>query len=327
MKYLKSFNLPVKLAISASILIALTMRMDTDIFGQMANHFKASAWFYATLLIMAQCVLLSLRWQYLLNTGKTHLTFLQSLQVNLTSQLANLIFITSIGGMVARIALSVQSGATLFKSIIATAFDRVMTLSALLLLSAMFMPGLGEYVDSKTFTTLATYISTFIITMFLFAPLFINFVLLRLPQMAKLKGRMRYGFRYLKVTINKPLLCGKIVLTSLAAQACFFLSVIVLAQASGADLTMLQMMTVLPMVVLVSSLPISIGGWGIREGAFVYGFGLLGVPMEISFLISIQVGLIGMLTTVLLGMPSLMTSNIRLAPLSFMKENLARLRF
>ncbi len=312
MSFFKSLNFPVKLAISLSILAILAMRInqkDDAIMSNILAQFHASAWLYATLLMLCQMILLSARWQMLLNLGKRHLTFPQALQINLTSQLANLVLITSIGGMVARIALSVQHGATIFKSLIATIFDRLMTLSALLVLSAAFLPNLWHYVDNQTFHTLSVYISAFIVMMFLFAPLFLNLVVFRLPQTARLKGRYRYGLRYLRVLINNPALCAKLALLSLTAQGAFFLAVFALVHSSGAGIDFWQMMIVLPVISLVAALPISIGGWGVREGAYVYGLGLLGVPLEISFLISVQVGLVSMLTTMLGGIPSLMTSD------------------
>lgn len=330
MKRFKNLNTPIKLAISLSILALLAMRIqqkDHNILSEIATHIHASAWAYAILFMMAQFILLSLRWQFLLNIGKRHLNFTDALKINLTSQLANLIFITSVGGILARIALSVQHGATIFKTLIATAFDRLLTLSALLLLSAIFIPNLSRYVDNQTFSALVGYLSVFILVMFLFGPLFFNTVVLRLPHISRLKGRMRYGLRYLRILLNKPLLLGKIVLVSIVGQTAFFLAVFALVYSSGADIDFWQMMIVLPVVSLIAALPISIGGWGVREGAYVYGFGLLGVPIEVAFLISVQVGLISMLATVLAGLPSLMTSNLEVSRLSTMKDSLSKVRF
>ncbi len=330
MKYFKNLNLPVKLIVSVSILVALIVRLDPgkgDLFSDMASHFHASAWAWATLFLLLQFVLLSFRWEFLLNIGKRHMSLVDAIQINLTSQLANLVFITSIGGMLARIALSVQHGASIFKTLIATVFDRLMTLCALLLLAAIFLPGLDKHVDNQTFTTFSTYISVFVVTMFVFAPLFLNLVVFRLPQTARLKGRMRYGVRYLKILLNNPILLGKVIIVSLTAQMGLFLAVYCLAKSTGANIGFIDLMTVLPVISIIASLPISIGGWGVREGAFVYGLGLLGVPMETAFLISVQVGLIGMLSTVVAGLPSLMTSNFQIGGLSSFREKLAHIKF
>ncbi len=323
---MKNLGFFLKLLISASILTALFLRADEHALADMARHFHASAWLYAILFIAGQSLLLALRWQYLLNLGKRHITYLQSVQVNLVSQLANLVFITSVGGVVARVALSMQYGASFFKSLIATVFDRLMTLSALLVFAALFLPGLSDVVDGRTYGALAWYIGIFIITLFVFAPLFLNAVFFRLPAVRGLKGKMRYGVRYLKILTNHPLLLIKFIAVSLIAQLGLFAALYALSVASGVELSFWQMMTILPVIAFVSALPISIGGWGVREGAFVYGLGLFGVPMETAFLISVQAGLISMLTTILLGLPSLMTFRFEGETLTSFRAGLARIR-
>lgn len=326
MKKLKNFNLPLKLAISITIMAVLFFRMDPHVISNMVEHFKAAAWGYAILFLMAQLLLLSLRWEILINVGKKHIGFVDALHINLTSQLANLVFITSVGGMLARIGLSVQQGASLFKTMIATVFDRLMTLGALVLLSAVFLPGLAKYVQGAVFSTLTGYLSLFIITLFVFMPLFLNLVVFRLPAMKKLRGKMRYGVRYLKIMMNNPILFGKTVLISIIAQLCFFVSVYGLISSSSNPVPFFELMTVLPMISLVAALPISIGGWGVREGAFVYGLGLLNVPMETAFIVSVQVGLVGMLMTVIAGLPSLLTTDLQNLKPSSLKQSLQRVR-
>ena len=49
---------------------------------------------------------------------------------------------------------------------------------------------------------------------------------------------------------------------------------------------------VTPVVVLLLVLPISIAGWGLREGLFVIGFGLFNVPEDTALAASIVFGLI-----------------------------------
>ena len=51
-------------------------------------------------------------------------------------------------------------------------------------------------------------------------------------------------------------------------------------------------MIVAPVVLLLLVLPISIAGWGLREGLFVIGFGLFNVPEDIALAASIVFGLI-----------------------------------
>ncbi len=47
---------------------------------------------------------------------------------------------------------------------------------------------------------------------------------------------------------------------------------------------------IVPSALLVSALPISLGGWGVREGAFVVGLGLLGIAKDAAVGISVLFG-------------------------------------
>lgn len=63
----------------------------------------------------------------------------------------------------------------------------------------------------------------------------------------------------------------------------------------------LELVAILPVLALIASLPISFGGWGIREGAFIYGLGLIGFSPEHAFLLSVQVGLVGLIAPLVVG--------------------------
>ena len=57
---------------------------------------------------------------------------------------------------------------------------------------------------------------------------------------------------------------------------------------------------VMPLVTLIMVIPISIAGWGIREGAMVVGLGYLGVIPESALALSVLYGLL-LLTIALPG--------------------------
>jgi len=68
---------------------------------------------------------------------------------------------------------------------------------------------------------------------------------------------------------------------------------------------------VVPLVLLVTALPISIAGWGVREGSMVVGLGLLGVPESDAALVSVVIGLIGVGLGALGGLTWLVSGNRR----------------
>ena len=46
----------------------------------------------------------------------------------------------------------------------------------------------------------------------------------------------------------------------------------------------------IPPILLILTLPISIGGWGIREGAMIWAFALVGVTNEEALVLSVLFG-------------------------------------
>ena len=47
-----------------------------------------------------------------------------------------------------------------------------------------------------------------------------------------------------------------------------------------------------PLIAMVTTVPISIGGWGVREGAMITALGLVDIPPSAALDVSIQFGLI-----------------------------------
>jgi len=69
--------------------------------------------------------------------------------------------------------------------------------------------------------------------------------------------------------------------------------VFILGLGLGLEITLIDCLVLVPMVLLVTTLPISIAGWGVRETAMVGLFGLIGVPGEGALVLSVLFGLVG----------------------------------
>jgi glycosyltransferase 2 family protein len=66
-----------------------------------------------------------------------------------------------------------------------------------------------------------------------------------------------------------------------------------LARALAAPISLLDCLLIVPPTLLVSSVPISLGGWGVREGALAAGFVLVGTTSEAGVATSVLFGLTG----------------------------------
>jgi uncharacterized membrane protein YbhN (UPF0104 family) len=71
----------------------------------------------------------------------------------------------------------------------------------------------------------------------------------------------------------------------------------------GVDVGLLNVLVITPAVFLVSMVPISVAGWGVRESAMSAGFALVGVDPEKSIIVSIAFGL----SLVLVSLPGSFT--------------------
>ncbi|MGR0188738.1 lysylphosphatidylglycerol synthase domain-containing protein, partial [Azospirillum aestuarii] len=80
-------------------------------------------------------------------------------------------------------------------------------------------------------------------------------------------------------------------LHSAAVHACTVFAVIAYAHALGIPVRVLDALAVVPMTIFAAALPISLNGWGVREGAFVAGFALYGLGATDALALSLMIGL------------------------------------
>jgi glycosyltransferase 2 family protein len=68
-----------------------------------------------------------------------------------------------------------------------------------------------------------------------------------------------------------------------------------LARSLGVEIGMIDCLVIMQLVALVTALPISVGGWGAREVSMVGLLGLIGVASSAALLLSVELGLVGLL--------------------------------
>jgi uncharacterized membrane protein YbhN (UPF0104 family) len=89
-----------------------------------------------------------------------------------------------------------------------------------------------------------------------------------------------------------PACVGLTLLLSVAIHVGVGVSLWLLTRGLQADVPLAPFLVLTPIVVLVIMLPISLGGWGVREGALITALSFMHVPSEVALLVSVQFGLI-----------------------------------
>ena len=105
---------------------------------------------------------------------------------------------------------------------------------------------------------------------------------------------------------NKPQL-GGFLLLSILGHVVTCLGVWLTALAFGIEIPVGASLVVIAPVLLAAALPISIGGWGVREGGMIFGLGMLGVSSSDAVLVSIVIGLMGVAIGAVGGLVWLLT--------------------
>jgi uncharacterized membrane protein YbhN (UPF0104 family) len=82
---------------------------------------------------------------------------------------------------------------------------------------------------------------------------------------------------------------------ALAAQIAGSLAAYIIARSLAIHIGFLNCLMLMQPVALVTALPISIGGWGVREATIVALFALVGVSSEAALALSVQIGLMSLL--------------------------------
>jgi glycosyltransferase 2 family protein len=88
---------------------------------------------------------------------------------------------------------------------------------------------------------------------------------------------------------------------SIAVQVLVVTSIYFLALSLGVEFGMVHLL-MLPVVLLLSSIPISFAGWGLRESVMVAGLGFAGIQAADALAISVSFGI----AQILIGLPGLL---------------------
>jgi uncharacterized membrane protein YbhN (UPF0104 family) len=90
---------------------------------------------------------------------------------------------------------------------------------------------------------------------------------------------------------------GSITVTSAAATTGHLLVLLVAARATGVDAPLLHLLPLAAVVLLASALPLSVAGWGPREGVAAWAFGLAGLGATTGLAVSVAYGVMTAVAT------------------------------
>ena len=283
--------LALKIALSGALIWYFIGKSDLGAVMESLRQVDAATVVAVLALFLAQMVLVAWRWSALLRlvgVGKGF-SFHEIVRTVWSATFFNTTLVSSVGGDAFRLWTIVRAGNPLGKSVNSIFLDRLTALMALMILIAISLPYVMELIaDEAAFLSYALLIAAFLAG---FAALFHADRLPRRIQHWRLVrglASLAADTRKLSMHMNNLLPVAGLALFIHLLTICV---IYVLAAGLEIEISFLDCFFLVPPVILAMTLPISIAGWGVREGAMIVSLGLIGVSQESALVLSILFGL------------------------------------
>lgn len=305
-KIFRKLLLPVQAAVSCGLLAWLFTRQDFR--SQIATVLVAAdmRWLLAGFLLAGVVqVLCILRWRVFLKMAGIETGFAESAAIFFAGLFCNLFLPGGAGGDVVKISLLTSRGKDLGRSALSVLMDRLCGSVSMIVLGTALMAWQSGWLLSAP--VVAGVVQSIVIYLLVLTGIIALSVILsssglvnRLPE--RWPGRRRLvelSGVYSQCALQWPRTLVALGI-SIAMLALFFLTYFCAARAYGLDLGPAKFLALMPAVDIISGLPVSLGGLGVREGLFAF---LLGHLAAVPAPLAVAISLCGYFLSALWGVP------------------------
>ncbi|WP_420347227.1 lysylphosphatidylglycerol synthase transmembrane domain-containing protein [Pelagibius sp.] len=292
-----------KLAVSLALLALVAGSIDVKTVGGLVLGLSPAGAAAAVASLAAIAVVSALRWQLVIGAIGPRQPFARILGLMFVGSFFTQMLPTSVGGDAVRIWQLSRYGVPAQRAFIGVMLERITGLIALVLMVAGGVVWLGEALSPPAlgYVLLAC-------LPILLVGLAVLCLLDRLPPGLQGLPLVGPGLRLLATMAadaRRVLLAPRLSLVLLAlsavAQFCSILTFYALAGGLGLPLSLAAATAVVPGIILITFLPISFAGWGVREGASIAMLAAVGLGADQAVALSVLFGL----ASILAGLPGL----------------------
>jgi uncharacterized protein (TIRG00374 family) len=284
-----------RLLVSVSIMALILRSIDIRQAWEVGRDARPDWLLLALSMQLASTAIAAYRWQLIMRNLGFGQTFLFYWDSYFKGMFFNQGLPTSIGGDALRVLDVARRGFRKRDVLVGVAIDRVTGLGALLLLAlaatlvgpAVLPPQVVRAIQWLSAVGLLGFCGLFVLGRWSW--------LERAPQLTVVKtasDRLRRT-----VSRHRVLLLLSSLLVPLFAMLAFFAT----GQALGLRYDLLTYMAIVPPALMLTVIPISIAGWGVREGALVGLFSLIGADRTVVLMMSVVYGIL----LILVSLPGL----------------------
>jgi uncharacterized membrane protein YbhN (UPF0104 family) len=304
------FSLLLKLSVSVGIVALVVSRVDLTAMGQTVQSLGFGSVVIALGVAFLQTVLCVHRWIWIQAVLSRAFGFWRGLQVMYAALCLGQCLPSFVGGDAYRMYWLYRQGHPVAQAVRGVVLDRVSAFLALVFMLAAGVPWiLVRFHDAAALTTMWTVLFCGLGgTVVLFSGDVLPPGWRRWRALAELATLSTTAREVLLTTRTGLWVTGVSVLVHTSSAVVMFL----FARDMGLPLRFLDCLVLMPLIMLISALPISIAGWGVREGVMVAGLSVLGVRAEQALVLSLLLGFVALFNG-LFGAFPLAFGRVRLA--------------
>lgn len=280
----------LKAVVSVSLLGYLFSKVDLQEVQDTLGRASYGHLFFAAAVLLLQAVAGAVRWSMVIKIISSPVRLRVAVQILFIGLFFNQTLPSSIGGDAMRIWRIRHYGFPLRKAINSVLLDRLIALVALALFMLLSYPVLHQLVDNPLLR-----LAVVIAALVLIAGFAMLYYFRKIPR--RFYGwRITEEIRHLsaeahQVTRN-PRGAIKIVMLSIVMHAMTGMAIYEVARGLGLSIGLLECVVLTPPISLITVLPISMAGWGVREAGMVTALAFAGVATHDALIVSILLGLL-----------------------------------
>lgn len=284
-----------KLAVTGALLWFALRNIDASSIGAQVSAAQPIVFSLAVLLLALQPALGAARWYLIMNRFGAPILKRQSIRLTYVSAFLNQVLPGGVGGDAIRTWLAFREGHQLSHALNGVAMDRLLGFGTLVLLALTSVAMLDHYSELRLLE-----LSLIPLAAALVAGVALLMLLDRLPKpLARFRAIRALGYlaRDARALFLSGASAAVVLALSVIANVNLCASLFLFMVAFNTPLAAPLLAISAAPVILASSLPISVGGWGTREAAVVAMMAILSVNPEPAVVASISFGLAGLLIT------------------------------
>lgn len=284
--------LGLKLVITVGLIAYLLRKVDIGTVLHKIGSIDSGPAVAAVAIMLADLWIVSMRWQLVNQLVDARTRLGQVVRLTFIGQFFNQVLPSAVGGDAVRAWLASREGVPIGRAVTGILCDRAVALVALILIISGTFLVLPAIVPRKLPAIDLLRIFALGVLSGLAALLILGNRVSRLLMRHRMTATIGKLVRDIRKVLYSYGMSVRIMALSGLAQLLLVVAICLCAKGMSIHLDFRPALLVVPTVMLVSMMPISFAGWGVREGAMILGLGVLGVSEPDALAVSVAFGLL-----------------------------------